>query len=264
MKLKLLFAPSIVIISVTLLIWVVYPAYTNGVDGVKEKYQALQTQKEVTASLIARLDNVKKIGDALDADVSTKNTIFNYLPQNKEDEKIIENLNSLALKNSLVVLNISLFEPKEDISLAAGNASSATVTTTPDGAPMPNASMPVKKITPKKLMANFAVFGSYENTRVLLDNLDKMKRFNKVSALEIKSTRKEDQSLSDNLQTTITLEFDYLLNDYQLSDEDINNAVFASGVFDKKVADEINKNKNVDMNNVFPGEIGSNNPFFLQ
>jgi len=255
MKLKILLAPSIIILAVVLLIWVVYPAYTNGTDGVYEKYQALEKQKEMTTNLLARLDNVKKLGSALDNDVDAKNTIFNYIPQNKEDEKVIENLNFLAMKNSLAVLNISLSEPASDLALAP-----APVDAT---APQTGA-VPVKKVTPKKLLANFSVFGTYENMRVLLDNLNKMKRFNKISLLEMKSTRKEDQSLSDNLQMNITLEFDYLLNNYVLSDEDINNDVFAGGAFDQKIVDEIVKSKNVDVNNVLPGEIGTNNPFLLQ
>ena len=255
MKLKLLLAPSIIILAVVLLIWVVYPAYTNGTDGVREKYQALEKQKEMTTSLLARLDNVKKLGSALDNDTSAKNTIFNYIPQNKEDEKVIENLNFLAMKNSLAVLNISLSEPVDSLTLVA----------TPVDAMSPQAAdISAKKVVPKKLMANFSVFGSYENMRVLLDNLSKMKRFNKVSILEMKSTRKEDQSLSENLQMNIGLEFNYLLNNYNLTDEDINNDVFVGGVFDEKIVDEIVKSKNVDVNNVLPGEIGTNNPFLLQ
>ncbi|MFZ2226861.1 MAG: hypothetical protein WA064_03340 [Candidatus Moraniibacteriota bacterium] len=254
MKLKLLLAPSIIILSVILLIWMVYPAYTNGTDGAREKYQTLEKQKEMTASLLARLDNVKKLGNALDNDASAKNTIFNYIPQNKEDEKVIENLNFLAMKNSLAVLNISLSEPADSLAL----------TPAPVDTVSSQVATPVKKITPKKLMANFSVFGSYENMRVLLDNLSKMKRFNKISILEIKSTRKEDQSLSENLQMNIGLEFDYLLDNYNLTDEDINNDVFVGGVFDKKIVDEIVKSKNVDVNNVLPGEIGTSNPFLLQ
>ncbi|MFZ2192816.1 MAG: hypothetical protein WAV31_01095 [Candidatus Moraniibacteriota bacterium] len=274
MKIKLLLAPSLLVIAAAFFIWTVYPAYTNGVDGVKEKYQKLKEQKRLSEKLSDRYDNVKKLASDLDADVSGKNTLLSYIPADKEDEKIFENINSIAIKNNLAVLNISLSDvPVEiapvvevvdqvDSSLAAIAAG-----TSPDveNAAVLNseAKLPFDVVNPRKVIAKVSVLGTYADEMALLDSLSKVKRFNKVSSLEIKTTKKEDESLSDSLQMIAELEFNYLADNYRVEEKDINTDFFFDGVFSKDVIAEIDKNKSIELNNVLPGNSGKSNPFFL-
>ncbi len=262
MKIKILVAPALGVIIVSLLVWLVYPAYTNGVDGVKEKYAELQKQTEITNGLAGRLDNIQKLIVDINSDATKRDAIFGYIPQNKEDEKIIENLNSLAAENNMAVLNISVSEVKNNGVSVSGNASD-----TSDPSALPATAVSVKvasKVVPSKLLANFSVFGTYDNAKILLDNLYKMRMFNKVATLEMKTLKNEDQSLSSNLQITMSLEFDYLPDNYKLSDNDLSNTVFSSAKFDKSIADKIISTKNIDVNNVVQGEVGKNNPFLPQ
>jgi hypothetical protein len=271
MKIKVLLAPILGVIIVSLLVWWVYPAYTNGIDGVKEKYAELQKQIGITNSLTNRLDNVQKLIVDIDSDTTKRDVIFGYIPQKKEDEKIIENLNSLAEKNGMGVLNISVSEVKNDGVSVSGNVSnisdssiSSPSTTMPEAGVVPGQAQVASKVIPSKLAVNFSVFGSYDNIKTLLDNLYKMRMFNKVSTLEMKTLKNEDQSLSSNLQVTMSLEFDYLPDNYKLSDNDIYNPIFSSTKFDKSIADKIISTKNIYVSDVIQGEVGKNNPFLSQ
>ena len=270
MKIKLLLAPSLLVIAAAMFIWMVYPAYTNGIDGVKENHKKLKEKKLLAAKLNQRYENVMKLASELDADTSEKNTIFSYIPNEKEDEKIIDSLNSTALKNELTVLNISLADIREEIVPAEEivDPSALGGEILPDGTVAVaevdvDTPLPFKVVNPRKLAVKFSVLGKYDKEIALLDSLYKMKRFNKVSALEIKTTKKEDQSLSDDLVMNIELEFVYLADKYNVADGDINTDLFFNGVFNRDVLASINKNKSIDMNSVLPGEAGKNNPFFL-
>lgn len=265
MKIKILLAPSLIIIIIVIIIWYAYPAYTNGIDGVKEKSQKLVEQNK----LMEKLDNSIANAGKLVADLNTNSfenaVVFGYIPRDKEEEKIIESLNSLAKESTLAVLNISISEEKESVvpvvevipevsanrfSGTALDASLAQLPTTP-------------KAVPKNLKVDFSVVGDYVNIKMLLEKIQKLKRFNKFSALEIKVLLNEDQTVSGSLQTNMTLEFNYLKELKKLVDGDINNPVFSAGAFDKQVIEKIRNSRSIEVNNVLPGQKGGNNPFII-
>ncbi len=266
MKIKILLAPSLIIITITMLIWLVYPAYTNGIDGVKEKRQKLADQRNLMNRLDSNVGNVEKLTADLGANSIDNAVVFSYLPENKEEEKIIDNLNSLAKDSTLSVLNISVVEPKV-LDVIATTETGLSAVPLPGLNPNANAQTLTPAETTKadlrKLSVTLSVIGDYSNIKSLLGKIQRLKRFNKISTLEIKTLLKEDQSISDSLQANATLEFDYLNMPSQLMKGDINNAVFANGVFDKQVMAEIKNSRSINVNNVSPGQKGGNNPFVI-
>jgi hypothetical protein len=261
MKIKILLAPSLIVIIIVAIIWYIYPAYTNGVDGVKEKNQQLAEQKKLVENLDNSISNAGKLVADLNTNYSENSVVFGYIPTNKEEEKIIESLNSLAKESALSVLNISISEEKEVVAPVEDVASGISVHTLSGNEPVSSPVTP--KAVPKNLKVDFLVVGEYANIKVLLEKIQKVKRFSKVSALEIKALLKEDQSASNSLQVNLTLEFNYLKELKRLVEGDVNNPVFSTGNFDKQTIEKIRSSRSIEVNNVLPGQKGGNNPFIV-
>ncbi|HAI74312.1 MAG TPA: hypothetical protein DCS28_02720 [Candidatus Moranbacteria bacterium] len=260
MKIKLFLAPSLIVIIITLIIWTVYPAYTNGVDGVKEKYQKLGDRKRLMASLDERAGNVEKLVADLNSNASDNTVVFDYISQKKEDEKIIDNLDLLARDSSVSVVNISVSEIKREL-ISNAEISEASTPVLGTDSTVPVQSAIATKAEPDKLKVDFSVFGNYENIKILAEKVQKLKRFSKISGLEIKTQLKEDQGISESLLASMTLEFNYLKEPSMLTDGDIDNSIFSSGVFDKSIIEKIKNSRNISVNNVSPGQKGKTNPF---
>ena len=46
MKIKVILAPLLIVMTVILIIWFVYPAYSNGSDGLKDQLQILDKENK--------------------------------------------------------------------------------------------------------------------------------------------------------------------------------------------------------------------------
>lgn len=266
MKIKILLAPALIVIIITMIIWLVYPAYTNGVDGVSERYQKLKKQESFLAGFDKQYDRIGGLMADLNANAADNAVVFGYIPQDREEEKIIENLNSLAKDSTLSVLNISAVDVKTEIT-----AKDEIVDPTPKfpnpalmngNAPIVASELPVSpKAVAKKMNVSLSVAGDYGNIKNLLEKIQKLKRFNKVSALEIKAALKEDQTPSGALLANATLEFNYLKPQTVVAEGDINNAVFSAETFNRSVIEAIKNSRNINFNSVAPGQKGKSNPF---
>ncbi|MFZ2188314.1 MAG: hypothetical protein WAV73_02000 [Candidatus Moraniibacteriota bacterium] len=260
MKIKILLAPGLIIVIVVAIIWYVYPAY-DGVDGVRERSAKMAEQEALMAKLDSNISNAEKLGSELNSNTTQNAVVFDYIPKSKEEEKIIENLNLQATGSTLAVLEISVSE----LSDAAVAAEVSTLSIAPPitdpvtGAIVPNA----PKLVPKKLKVKYSVVGGYDNIKVLIAKIQKLKRFNKFAGLEIKTLMTENQEVSDSLQANMLLEFNYLNEPKRLTDADLSNEIFSTGSFDSQIIGKISSSRNVDVNNVMPGQKRGNNPFIL-
>lgn len=266
MKIKFIIAPALIVFIIIMLIWYIYPAYTNGVDGVAQKFQKLTRQKELNDKLDKNTNNMKSLIADMETNSSQDAIIFNYIPEDREEEKIIENLNSLAQDSSLSVIKISLSE-KKDATLLPGSVSADQLSADPLVVPTtPNASaVPINPVTPKakpnKLEVELIVVGDYGNIKNLLGKIQKLKRFNQLSLLEIEELAIESGEGNGSLQANITLEFDYLGRLKKMASGDVDNEVFSRGTFNRAVAEKIKDNLSIELNNVSLDQRGKSNPF---
>jgi Tfp pilus assembly protein PilO len=258
MKIKILVAPSLMILIIVLIIWFIYPAYTNGIDGIKEKKQQLEKQMGLMEKIDNQSNNVKKLTANLDANALENKIIFSYIPQKKEEEKIIDSLNLLARESSLSTINISLSEVA-DVALPAEESASISGSSFPA---LEQTAPVAPKVVPKRMEVDFSVVGDYQNIKSLIEKIQKLERFNKFLTLEVKILQKDDQSISESLRADMKLEFNYLEELKMLTELDVEKAIFSSGIFsDKDVSEKIKSNRSIEINNVSPGEKRGNNPF---
>lgn len=235
-------------------IWVVYP-------GFQDLSSKQETLKGANAKLAGIQDKNKKadiLGQALIGNADKRNTLLTYIPDQEKEEEIISNLNSLANAGSLTVFGMSV-TPVEVIADIPATDTLAMTVPADGGAAAPAAA--VKPVV-SNFKVNLGVTGTYENIKDLSKKITSLRRFNNIAGLIIskdETLKAEEQSTSNNLRASISLNFNYLAKDNSIVN--IDNSVFSEGSFDMSIVDEIKNKMNTVMNSLSTGAIGVANPF---
>lgn len=261
MKLKVLLFPSLVVIIIVLMIWVVYPAYSNGLDGLKEELKELEVEKEKLADISSKIENVSSLSSQIEADSEEKSVLFKYLPESAKEEEIIDNLNYLSGKEDVSVydLGVSRVKTTEVIpgTITLGEAEGLI----PPVSDFPASGLPeVPWPTASKLEVNISVTGKYDSIKNMLNKIYGLGRFNQVSNIEIKKSTETDKGMGDNLEFSAVLSFNFLKKVSNLSN--LSNAIFSSKSFDTQIISDIENQKSTDILNLEVGPTGKSNPFF--
>lgn len=260
MKVKILIAPLLLIIIVALLVWLVYPEYTNGVDGVKEKRQEYAKAKETFATISQKEANLMSLSSSLtdSGNKSKKDILYNYLPDGIKEEDIINNLNYIASDLGLSVSDLSVNQPdKKELPVSE--------TVSLSGQPNPPAETLSATPTADKFKVDFSMIGSYDKIKSALAKVYKLERFNKILTLtisHIQNTETGTAELSgDNLQAAAVIEFDVLKKSNMAADP--QNPAFDKNAFSWNTIQKITDSKNVNMLELKVDGSGRSNPFAL-
>lgn len=162
MKLKILVAPSLLAIAVILVVWLVTPRYFDDKlkrDDLKRETANLEMAKSKVAKANALMVD-------LGANADKQAVVFSFLPEEQQEEEIINDLNNIASAESVSIKNLSLVKSLE---------TTPVVTESPEGI----AENP--KLT-KDFNVDFTVIGAYDKIKNVVDKLYKLKRFNKISS----------------------------------------------------------------------------------
>lgn len=266
MKIKLLLAPSLVVATLVLLIWFVYPAYTNppiadpsiptgGImsgknDGVKERYEALQAEEKKLSTVDERMSHAKSLSADIAANNDKKEALYAFIPDSSKEEELIDMINYIAGKEGLSVINISVIPAKEDAVLSGAAAAASS--------PDPQAVSPV---TAKDVEVDLVVMGGYEQIKNVVGRIYLLKRFNKLTNLSIVPAANVDGNQDGNtLQMNITLLFDMLKKSSSLVSAE--NPVFTNAKFNMAVINNIQTVKEGEILKLESGPLGTvANPF---
>lgn len=265
MKVKILLAPLLISMIIGLLVWLVYPAWTNGMDGVKEKRTEYATEISKLETMSKRNQAIDSLYSDLNANSVNKELVVKYLPEMMAEEEIIKNLNSLAGENSLIVTALSVSSPKIETA-----ESSEVPMAAPGGADMvagmPNQLNPemitaIPPAKPTNFQVTFNVLGDYSQIKNLLDRIYRLRRFNEILEIEIKkpNIQNENATANNNLEANMVLNFSF----FKVSNRAVNpqEPVFDNNRFNVKIISEIEK-RSTDISAVTIENIGENNPFF--
>lgn len=258
MKVKILIAPLLIVSIIGLLVWLVYPAYSNGTDGVKEKRDEYNKEKETLDVISQKTANLGNLSAALTSDNNKpkQDLLFKFIPASLKEEDIINNLNYLAGNAGLSVTNISVTQPDK-----AAVPTSGLVDT--NGQPIPVSAGAPSMAQPELFKVNFSVLGSYDKIKNVLGNIYTLERFNDVLSLAI--TRGDtsqvgtNQAGGDTLQASAVLEF--ALFKKSLAPADPLDPVFNNNNFNWGIIQNITDSKNTDVLNLSIDSSGRSNPF---
>jgi hypothetical protein len=257
MKVKILLMPLTLVIAVALLIWYVYPAFSNGSDGVLDKYGQLKKENAQLTDLGERTSNADSLAAQLANNPDNKATLMEFIPNQIKEEQIMDNLNYLASSEGLAVLGISISQPDNTAAIASSDGAAAPVSL--DGSAAP-ATSDAAAVTATDFSVEYSVLGTYGQVRNLLGKLNGFGRYNGVSSLDIEkpTTQQNASPATDSLQADLTLDFNYLKPTTLSSD---TNQVFLSNKLGTSIIEQIKNSQNVPVLHLNIGQSGKTNPF---
>ncbi|MDO8240738.1 MAG: hypothetical protein Q7T51_02045 [Candidatus Moranbacteria bacterium] len=245
MKLKLLFAPVIMLYGLYLVIWVIIPAYAgqNGVNSAKDNLVKAEAR---LVDINMKGENAVKLANDLNYNSDQQTVLRQYLPDAKQDEEVINSLNSIASSADLLIASISTKDVLKDAKIKNAEVVDGML-----DAP-----------STESLVDNFKVeieiAGDYGEIKKFILLLSALKRFNNISALEIKRDANADD---DTLMAKVIVTFNYLNKITSVAN--VDRKIFADGKFDMNVVEDIKNKTSVDMSKVDAGSLGRSNPFVL-
>ncbi len=247
-----------VVIIIILLIWVVYPAYTNPLgNGVKEKMTEYDKLKTELDEIKGKSSTIQALASELNSSSRTadKDTLMDFLPQKVREYEIIDNLNYLILKEELLGLAISVLQPDKKSSAAIITEEEET------GTSMGVSAVPSeKKAEPTFFRVNFSVQGGYDKIKDIFLKVYGLRMFNKIVSLKIEPAAKEGEAASDSLKATAILEFAFMEESGSFTSP--KDSVFSKTTFDNQVLKDINNKKNTPLLPDLTVDIkGKANPF---
>jgi Tfp pilus assembly protein PilO len=258
MKLKMLFAPLLAVLTVYLIIVRVIPAYfgPTGVGAINKNLQKINAK---VADIEKKSANAAELANSLSYNANQQTIIRRYLPEEKKDEEVISSLSSMAAKESISITSIDVKE-----SSTAPIIAGAIVNELPTNPNMTSADVVVVDmvdISNEKFLQKFdveiAVMGSYDNIKKFILDLTTLKRFNDISSLEIAVDTENEWLFKANVGIT----FNYLSKITSVLN--VDGKIFADKNFDMSVISEIENKTSAEVSTVNVGELGRTNPFAL-
>lgn len=301
MKLKFLFVPLSILISIVLVIWYIWPTWF-GSEGIREYQKRIDIKKcelEEADFKVKNAESLKNFMSSTDGKVSV-DKIYKYFPVEEKNENIINDINYIGNSSSVSIIGINVeseeLKDGEDkvLTIAKGGTNKKSSST-----PMAKAcldriaekygdvsDMDISYLDPfagldggskeiiseiegtkensiVSIKANIKVAGSYKQLIIFLDNLYRMRTINNVSSINIyKDDNKRNED--DAVSNVDFLSMDVSAYFAYLPTD--NNAAlgFDDPIFEKKSFDltAINKlNKIVEIPEINIGDTGKDNPF---
>jgi hypothetical protein len=204
MRLKSLFFPIILVISISIFIGYIWPEIKNVKMINVEKNtnaQSLQFIKEKQAA-------IESIGTQIANNSNIGSVINDYLPNKKVEERIIGGVNYLAMDSGVSLLDVSLKNPNVTNSAFSGNtAEEKTSAVNTDELQFSEVAI--------------SISGDYEKIKLFIEQLQRISLLNDIKSLTIANQIKNvpdsaanpdetSTAISSTLSASVVIDFGYL------------------------------------------------------
>jgi len=259
MRLKVFFTPLAFFIAVVVSIWYIWPA----VSEIKTKTNEVAASKESLDSAISRKENSETLKNVLDKNKDKEDFILSYLPILKNDERVIDGINYLAIDSGLSMVAFNIEEEKVNNPFVQNNGDLSATGAVDSGQA---GIVPIVKPKIRFSNAKVTLSGRYEGIKMFLDQIHRMEMLNKINSLTITKAKGvetvENQENSGNneiLSAEVEIKFGHM---DQISEKGgMNSPVFSKNNFDfssySKISELIAKKIPV----LDEGQKGKSNPF---
>ncbi|GBE17238.1 hypothetical protein BMS3Abin15_01077 [bacterium BMS3Abin15] len=255
MKLKLLFFPIAVIVSISLIIGFISPEFSD----VKEKRDNLKIKEKTLKDVMERKQGISSLTGNLDSNKAKESLAKSYLPASKYEEEVINKVYKTAVDSKVSLINLMF----SDEGLKS-NLPSDTMQQEEAGSIAGRGKISVVKI--RDVSVSIELLGTYENMRVFLGNIYTMEKFNDISSIDISKVKEssgeeteEAPVTSNNLRATIDVKFNYLTP--VVANKDYGLEVFSKKSFDFSLVDKLENMITKKIPDVEVGATGKSNPF---
>lgn len=274
MRLKNLFFPLMLVLSIAVLVLYGYPAFSQ-----------ISVISKARTENLAKLEEFKKKGDSADSlrsklEAGGENiaAVYRYVPQDKKEDRIIDSLNYIATTTSGIALTEMSIEKTAEQPAAAesaatvGNPAALGTVVAPDGsgsvAPVPvNVNVGLKFVT-----AKLSVVGNYAELKTFLDRINGVDMYNSIKSVSIEHANKNEKKTegentaattsSDVLSAEITVEFAYAAP--SVFKANLKPDLLARGDFDFSPLEKMKAANQIKVPEIVVGGAGNvENPFKL-
>jgi Tfp pilus assembly protein PilO len=190
MRLKFLFFPVMLVISVAVFLGYIWPEIETAKLS-NQDYLAHQQQLQQANDKQSAIDS---LSNKMKQDPSVTQAVIQYLPQTRSQEQVINSINFVATSASVALGNISL----TDVSPAATDQGVAAVPAQ-GTANIPNSLLYTE--------ATISASGSYDNLGIFLSGLQHSGMYNEIKSLTITGNNATDPQL---LTANVTADFGYM------------------------------------------------------
>ena len=262
--------PSIIVLAIVLGIWLIYPAYSNGSTGVKDRRDQLQAEKLKLDSILGKSGNASSLSSQLESLQSDRDVLYEFVPVDMKESEIIDNLNKMASDSGLLVYGISISQPKLEVASVEAPVTMGSTSLDPSN-PMGNTDVNVVVLPKvKNFEADMQISGNYEQIKTFLEKMDIFARYVSVNNVFLKkglsttavpsADSTTDTASLDVLTANLKLDFD-ILEKAKLSNDNITDPVFSSSSLDTKVISQIKAQYSNAALKLDIGQTGKPNPF---
>ncbi|EKE25770.1 MAG: hypothetical protein ACD_5C00037G0007 [uncultured bacterium] len=264
MRLKFLFFPLTLIVSVFIFIGYVWPEIMNLKIANEENLKKNEELKVIED----KKDAIKRINDQIDGNTEGELLVKGYLPVNRIEEKIMTDINFLATDSSVSLINISLEDKQTKEDEAATMALSSAMLSNATG--VNDKPVEIKKEGLQFTTASILFAGKYENIRIFIDQLQTMTVFNSIQSVNItKGELKKSGLMAEgevvsndaepSLSAEVVINFGWM-NPIAINSKNISN--FKSGMDNDTVSILTNYvSKKTPSTDTFGDKNGKSNPF---
>lgn len=264
MRLKLLFFPLMLLVSITLVLSFIVPQW--------EEIKVARKEGDKLAATLADMNQKSRNAGSLLSDIE-KNVdrvsyAERYVPKNRSEERIIDSINYLS--NGLILFNINLENVKEETPLVAAGVA-ADVSGNGDGLSDPSLEATVKTPVVSYTKGTILLSGSYESIMTFLSNLHNMEMLSSLDSVVISRADSTSQKAAHISTETAkdasgqTLEAKIAINFASLPMVNISNGyshpLFLRSVYDFSTVDKLRENVATVMPNLEASGAGKANPF---
>lgn len=270
MRLKSLFFPVVVLVSLFIFISYIWPEISNLKDINKKKIINEKSLQDVRNEQTA----VKSIGTQLAGNSEIGTIISSYLPAKKAEEKIIGGINYLAADSGVFLESASvkdLYVEDPYGAMAVDSSASSESAASTEGAEGDPALALNDTNKLRFIETIIGVRGDYEKIKLFIDQVEKMPMLNDIKSLSISRVKEtassgsgdgETQQVSSNLLATMTINFGYM----PLLEVDNNKLINFKVAFDTSAINVLKQyiSQKIDSSNYLVGNTdgkGRPNPF---
>ncbi|MDD5084246.1 MAG: hypothetical protein PHT88_04970 [Candidatus Moranbacteria bacterium] len=267
MNVKILFFPLSVTIALAMSVFYIKPEF----DTAMTNRGALAEKESLASDIEQKIQNVHELESNLDTNGESETAVDRYLPNTRDDDRIVDSINFLASQAGLALTSLKIeraIEPQADLSSVpeeAASGSAALFASNPDISAVRQA--PVVAATPKVLVVSMAAIGSYESIRDAVGKISHMDRFQNFAVVSIDLPTAAAQATdgegaaasSDTLNATMSIRFTYLpkVN----AKGNFNSPILAESAFDFGAVQKLKQYTSTTVPSIEVGTAGVSNPF---
>jgi len=250
MRLRLLFFPLMLAISVAIVLLAIVPQW----EKIKTGRVELATKQKNLSDITTKQENIGKLESYIKTNSADVEFVKAYLPEARNEERIIDGVNYLATNSGMALGNVDVEKVKSALpEVQEGTGVNVPVmgsASTEQGVETDPAAVAPPKPQVQLTKATINASGNYDAVMVFLTNLHKMEFFNNIESVAISTNKKEENTQETQAETAesqgsqiltveIIMNFGFLPKASMPAGSGYANSLFLRSAFDTSAVNEL-------------------------